>query len=294
MSWEEVARKKSDFTPDAGNSPGTPEYIQGPKINVFAGTGSAAAMSYMALVESTFTRPPGTAPAASLSDVYGMDVDDDPATAAAARSALTPEQTEVLDMYNSEGTIDEDTTEPPAAPAAVPPDCAAFAALNPPFSSSLVLSPNFTYGQLSTQVKVRAHTIPAGNKNGLTPQQQLCNLKALCDNVLEPLVARYGRRNIVINSGYRNNGGVSQHEKGQAVDIRFADLPGGRGSGAQKAYYDRAREIRDGFNYDQLLLEVFGNQGPWIHVSYNSASSRRSVLTYFSSSSKKAGLHLLS
>jgi len=161
------------------------------------------------------------------------------------------------------------------------------------YTSDLQLSTNFTYFQLSKNAKAGSHLI-TGPKRGLTAHQQLCNLKTLCDNVLEPLAAKYGRSKIQINSGYRNSGSAtSQHEIGQACDIRFLDLPTGRSDAAQRAYFERAKEIRAAFNYDQLLLEVFGNQGPWIHVSFKPTACRRDVKTFFSHTNWKPGLILV-
>lgn len=283
---KQVFRKGDLATCGHPLTPGSP--------NVFAGTGAAASLAYIQYVESTFTRPSRAQPAASLSDAYGLLTDDDPDFHQSERATLSSEQREVLDMYNSEAAIEEDKTEPAPPPSEVPPNCASLPT-TPPFSPSLRLSPNFTYGDVSLFARAGSHQITGPKTVGgksYTAQELLCNLKTLCENVLEPMAARYGRRNMQINSGYRNNGGTSQHEKGEAVDIRFTNLPGGTGPAAQKGYYDRAVEIRSGFGYDQLILETHGNQGPWIHVSYSSDGNRRAALTTNNGVTYKSGLWL--
>ena len=100
-------------------------------------------------------------------------------------------------------------------------------------------------------------------------------LKALCDKVLEPVRAHYGRP-VVINSGYRGKtlneavGGAasSQHCNGEAADI---EVPG-------VANADLAKWIEANLTYDQLILECYKRGVPdsgWVHVSYRAAGGNR-------------------
>ena len=60
--------------------------------------------------------------------------------------------------------------------------------------------------------------------------------------------------------------------KGQAVDI---ECPG-------TANYDVAKWIEENVDFDQLILEFYTPGIPdsgWVHVSYNSAGNRKSILT---------------
>lgn len=90
------------------------------------------------------------------------------------------------------------------------------------------------------------------------------NLRNLCTEVLEPLRRQFGP--IRINSGYRCEqlneavGGVgnSCHLRGEAADIRIADVETG------KAYY---RFLLNHTNFDQLLFEYNRRGTMWIHVS---------------------------
>ena len=106
------------------------------------------------------------------------------------------------------------------------------------------------------------------------PKEAEENLRALVDEVLDPLREAYGRP-IRVNSGYRcpklNNlvGGTpnSQHMRGEAVDIQpvvgnEADLP------------ELARILIENGKFDQLILYP-----TFIHVSYRKLGwNRKQVL----------------
>jgi len=96
------------------------------------------------------------------------------------------------------------------------------------------------------------------------------NLKALCQNVLEPVRQHFGKP-ISPTSGYRcltlnrllKSKDTSQHVQGQAADFV---VPGVSKSIAMQW-------IRDNLEYDQLIDE-YGNGG-WIHVSYRANGGNR-------------------
>lgn len=106
-------------------------------------------------------------------------------------------------------------------------------------------------------------------------------LKALVDNVLDPLRLAWGEP-IIVTSGYRcpelnkRVGGAknSQHLYGQAADIRtLSDNPA-----------DNKRLLRLlltlGLPYDKVIAEYVNAKGEpdWIHVSYSPAK-RKMLLT---------------
>lgn len=131
------------------------------------------------------------------------------------------------------------------------------------------LSQSFTVGNLSTGA-LFSHTIKA--QCGFTSLEILCNLKALCENVLEPINSAYpGFR---INSGFRTATRCrSQHEKGMAADLQWPGI-------SNKEYLRRSEWVRDNILFDQEIME-HGNS-IWLHVSYNRLSSqRRQVLTMY-------------
>lgn len=96
------------------------------------------------------------------------------------------------------------------------------------------------------------------------------NINSLVENILEPLRAAYGKP-IIVNSGYRSPalnkavGGAngSAHMRGDAADIRAADMPG-----FKKFVLDflDARKIK----FDQCILEK-SPRSEWIHIAIKNA-----------------------
>ena len=104
--------------------------------------------------------------------------------------------------------------------------------------------------------------------------QAVENLRALVNNVLDPLRTAWGKP-IIVTSGYRcpdlNKavGGVntSQHLRGEAVDLDIGTIEDNK----------RLFEFicASGLTFDQLLLE---NKGQWVHISYNINRNRQQIL----------------
>ena len=100
------------------------------------------------------------------------------------------------------------------------------------------------------------------------------NLKALVNNVLDPIRESWGKP-IIVTSGFRCKavndkvGGVatSQHTKGEAADIDIGTPE------QNKELFDFIR--KSGIIFDQILLE---NNGNWVHLSYNINKNRRQIL----------------
>lgn len=123
------------------------------------------------------------------------------------------------------------------------------------------LSPHFKLRNYSIACVFR-HKIQA--QHGLTIPDIVCNLKALSENCIEPILAKYpGLR---VNSGFRTNtGGGSQHERGQAADIQWPSF-------SFNDYWEAIHWIKYNINYDQLLFE-YGNS-VWIHCSFKRTGNR--------------------
>lgn len=152
-------------------------------------------------------------------------------------------------------------------PAEVPADCSDIDAHQGKFPGSFPLSPNFVLSQLTTNTLVSNY--PLRTNQGLTEKQIVCNLRLLCVNVLEAMLAKYGST-LTINSGFRYDS-WGQHGKGQAADISFKDLT------QEKQWWDRALDIKESFPYDQFIYEA--ERSVWYHLSFNSAGNRRQTLT---------------
>lgn len=128
---------------------------------------------------------------------------------------------------------------------------------------------HFTIGELCSSSTADAR----GIKN--TPMlQETGNLKALADNVLDPLREWYGKP-IYVNSGYRcpqlNRmvGGkpTSQHLKGEAADIT---------AGSKEENRKLFAYIRANLTFDQLIDE---KDFSWVHVSFKrNGENRKQIL----------------
>lgn len=137
------------------------------------------------------------------------------------------------------------------------------------------LSKNFTLEEFTkSQVAIR-HGIP--NNPGA---EEIENLKALCENVIQPVRDRLGEA-IFVSSGYRSQalntaiGGAlgSQHQKGEAADLEAQDN--------SKLFF----AIMSNGNFDQLIWEFGGDNAPaWVHVSYRrDGKNRGQILRAFKS-----------
>ncbi len=135
------------------------------------------------------------------------------------------------------------------------------------------LSENFSLAEFTkSQTAIRR-----GINNNPTLAHRLA-MAALCNAILEPLRAHFGRP-VRITSGYRSKalndaiGGsqTSQHSKGEAADIEIPGVDNRR----------LAKWIEANLPFDQLILEGAKRGDPnagWVHVSFG-PRHRKSVLT---------------
>ena len=104
---------------------------------------------------------------------------------------------------------------------------------------------------------------------------------ALCENVLEPVRAHFGKP-VKVSSGYRSRalnaavGGSnsSQHSKGEAADIEIPGVDNRR----------LAHWIAANCPFDQLILEGAKRGNPnagWVHVSYGPRNRRQQLTATF-------------
>ena len=96
---------------------------------------------------------------------------------------------------------------------------------------------------------------------------QVEKLKALCENILQPVRDHFGR--VKVTSGYRSpelctaigSSINSQHAKAEAADFEVIDTDNA----------ELADWIHSNLSYDQLILEYYTPGEPnsgWIHCSY--------------------------
>lgn len=114
----------------------------------------------------------------------------------------------------------------------------------------------------------KSSTATARKIDNTPNQEQIANLKALCENVLEPLRQHFNVP-IIIGSGYRCPklnaavGGVknSQHQTGEAADIHIPDEATG------KRWFEW---LMDNVPFHQLIWEKSTPTSThhWIHVAF--------------------------
>lgn len=135
------------------------------------------------------------------------------------------------------------------------------------FTADFRLSTHFTLGMMFDGGFNVKHKLV--NQNGLTKQQIVANLAALCENILEKYltvlpdgIQGYGRK-WKINSGYRMGTNTSDHTRGRAVDIGLIG-----GAERKELHFNLIKQLDKLVPYDQLILEYEGQSSTWIHTSF--------------------------
>ena len=124
------------------------------------------------------------------------------------------------------------------------------------------LSRNFTLSEL-----IKSDTAIRKGINNNPNAEQIEKLKALCENILQPVRDHFGR--VKVTSGYRspelcvaiNSSINSQHAKAEAVDFEVLGV-----DNAEVADW-----VKMNCETDQLILEYYTPGEPnsgWIHASY--------------------------
>ena len=142
------------------------------------------------------------------------------------------------------------------------------------------LSRNFTLQEL-----IKSDTAIRKGINNNPNAEQIEKLKALCENILQPVRDHFGR--VKITSGFRSvdlclaigSSSNSQHAKAEAADFECM--------GTDNA--ELADWINQNLDYDQLILEFYTPGEPnsgWIHCSYVSDSPRKQFLHAYKSEGK--------
>lgn len=151
------------------------------------------------------------------------------------------------------------------------------------------LSKNFSLKELT-----KSQTAMRNDIDNSPNTEQIVNLTALCNCVLQPIRDEHGR--VDINSGLRvlelnrkiGSSDNSQHVLGMAADIECPDVDN----------FELAKWINDNLDFDQLILEFYTAGEPtsgWVHVSYNrDGSNRKKAMTAVKNNGKtvyQEGLH---
>ncbi len=139
------------------------------------------------------------------------------------------------------------------------------------------LTRNFTLSELT-----KSDTAIRKGINNNPNAEQIEKLKALCENILQPVRDHFGR--VKVTSGFRSvelclaigSSERSQHAKAEAADF---ECPGVDNA-------ELADWIHKNLTYDQLILEFYTPGEPnsgWIHCSWISDQPRASYLHAFKS-----------
>lgn len=151
------------------------------------------------------------------------------------------------------------------------------------------LSKNFSLKELT-----KSQTAMRNDIDNSPNTEQIVNLTALCNCVLQPIRDEHGR--VDINSGLRvlelnrkiGSSDNSQHVLGMAADIECPDVDN----------FELAKWIQNNLDFDQLILEFYTAGKPtsgWVHVSYNrDGSNRKKAMTAVKNNGKtvyQEGLH---
>ena len=142
------------------------------------------------------------------------------------------------------------------------------------------LTRNFTLSEL-----IKSDTAIRRGINNNPNAEQVEKLKALCENILQPVRDHFGR--VKITSGFRSvalceaigSSARSQHAKAEAADFECV--------GVDNA--ELADWIKNNLPYDQLIVEYYTPGEPnsgWIHCSYIPDQPRASYLWAYRSEGK--------
>ena len=142
------------------------------------------------------------------------------------------------------------------------------------------LSRNFSLQEL-----IKSDTAIRKGINNNPNAEQIEKLKALCENILQPVRDHFGR--VKVTSGFRSvdlclaigSSSNSQHAKAEAADFEVI--------GVDNA--ELADWIKDNLPYDQLIVEYYTPGEPnsgWIHCSYVADQPRASYLWAYRSEGK--------
>ena len=137
------------------------------------------------------------------------------------------------------------------------------------------LTRNFTLSELT-----KSDTAIRKGINNNPNAEQIEKLKALCENILQPVRDHFGR--VKVTSGFRSvelctaigSSANSQHAKAEAADFECV--------GVENA--ELADWIHRELPYDQLILEFYTPGEPnsgWIHCGYTEGMPRKQFLHAF-------------
>lgn len=219
-----------------------------------------------------------TATAPSVLDIIAQGLDDDVQSVdkaineAIAQGRITKAEADSM-RNKTYSTIKSDTSSPPSTKLIASSAASIKGLTETSISGQIKLSDHYTLYHLTDGALYKNTLVAQG---GRTKAQITGNLSLLAQNVLEPILQKFGP--IQINNAFRvMPAGVdvdkSQHFKGMAADITY----GIRSTDPEKMY-EIAQWIKNHVPFDQLILE-YGQNQIWTHVSFNGEGAQRALNT---------------
>ena len=135
---------------------------------------------------------------------------------------------------------------------------------------------------------VASQTAERKGINNNPSEDQMNNLKLLCEKVLQPVRDHFGKV-VSVRSGYRSeelceaigSSKTSQHAKGQAADFEIHGISNA----------DLVKWISENCIFDQMILEFHNIDEPnsgWVHCSYRAdGENRKQILRAYKNESNK-------
>lgn len=253
----------------------------GATINLNSGVSTGASSYQLAAPTSreplNVSYPYLTSPPLNGEEEYHFEDEDDwntPAGKAAREEMIkkygdqTPDNTPATEEAKATGGTN--TT--------VPADCKVIFA-SQKFTNDYRISQNFTLGMLIDGGVDGKNRLQA--QCGLSVQEIVCNLSQLCNNILEPMIAKgllpggiggY-KKQWQINSGFRSAGGstsTSDHPYGRACDITLLPYD----STKAKRNFELCQAIEKVLPYDQIIMEYRSGGSNWIHIGFRGPDTK--------------------
>lgn len=192
----------------------------------------------------------------------------------------------------SSSKFEQEKATPSAAPSTVPVGASCdiiYKTEIMAFTAGMKLSKHFTLGDLTMGGQRIPRTNYVVDGQTVTPQEIICNLKGLCENLLDPIADKYGKDAFVITSGFRRppvgnqpgDLGVGSdgqprkeggdHPRGCAADIAFK-------AGKAEMYKIAQDLVKLLPAWNQIILEYDGNK-TWIHCAFKYSGNKGNYFT---------------
>jgi hypothetical protein len=157
------------------------------------------------------------------------------------------------------------------------------------FTAGMKLSKYFTLGDLTAGGQRIPRTNYVIDGATVTPQEIICNLKGLAENLLDPIAEKYGKDAFVITSAFRRPPVGNQpgdlgldssgqprkeggdHPRGCAADLAFK-------AGKAEMYKIAQELVKILPTWNQIILEYDGNK-TWIHCAFKYSGNKGNYFT---------------